>query len=344
MEGTRNSGLIHLYLEECFEREFSFVGVGLAMRALGHKLRVCLVDSSGSGNTLLLFFHKVLRSEGESFHLDFFSCSSKSLFHVGQANLQAEQYASFEDFCERNCPRYDLVVFDLGAGKIADDMFSLLVSYKGESTELVLCTHERNDFELCERTFFFDLVSEFSSSSSSFSSPLEVSKLIVTGNGKGKSTFCFGFLLFQLLSSVQTHFIYFDKGGDFYGERVFFDLLVRRFPELFSYSVSGGVRFDGGRFRFENGEGDFEEAQRAYVEALSSRAELLIVDEFNTLARTELLRESELLELMERKGRLVSSGRFAPSALLEKADLVLEILESKHYCYDGEGVRKGIDF
>jgi cob(I)alamin adenosyltransferase len=59
-----------------------------------------------------------------------------------------------------------------------------------------------------------------------------------------------------------------------------------------------------------------------------------------------LLETRDLLSLMKEKPEaleLILTGRYCPPKLIEKADLVTEMREIKHYCQNGVVARKGIE-
>ena len=72
----------------------------------------------------------------------------------------------------------------------------------------------------------------------------------------------------------------------------------------------------------------------------------MILDEITICCYFKLLTESEVLALMEAKPEgteLVLTGRYAPDYMIEKADLVSEIQEIRHYYSSGVKARDGIE-
>jgi cob(I)alamin adenosyltransferase len=74
--------------------------------------------------------------------------------------------------------------------------------------------------------------------------------------------------------------------------------------------------------------------------------DLVIVDEGNVAVTCRLISEQELLALMDRKPEhmeLVITGRGATPEVTDRADLVTEMQEIKHYYHQGVMARKGIE-
>jgi cob(I)alamin adenosyltransferase len=86
----------------------------------------------------------------------------------------------------------------------------------------------------------------------------------------------------------------------------------------------------------------------SHARELLSRAglDLLILDEVNVAAHLGLIEVAELVELVRTRPagvELVCTGRSAPRALLEHADLVTEMKSVRHYYDAGVTARDGIE-
>ncbi len=163
---------------------------------------------------------------------------------------------------------------------------------------------------------------------------------VYTGNGKGKTTAALGLALRALGSGMRVFLGQFMKCGEF-GElaalRRFGDEIVVR-----QYGLPG--------FVLAPGEEDREAAGRGLIEAgeavASGGYDLAILDEACTAAHFGLLEPADLLDLAARKNErteLVFTGRYAPQPLIERADLVTDMVEVKHYFHAGIKARKGIE-
>lgn len=73
---------------------------------------------------------------------------------------------------------------------------------------------------------------------------------------------------------------------------------------------------------------------------------MLILDELNTACALGLVPVERVLQLMDLKPdglELILTGRGAAKAVVEKADLVTEMREIKHYYQQGVQAREGIE-
>lgn len=79
---------------------------------------------------------------------------------------------------------------------------------------------------------------------------------------------------------------------------------------------------------------------------LSGDFRIIVLDEINVAVYFKLLEEKEILDFIDQKPKnveLILTGRYAPPSFLDKADLVTEMKEIKHYYQDGIKARKGIE-
>jgi cob(I)alamin adenosyltransferase len=78
-----------------------------------------------------------------------------------------------------------------------------------------------------------------------------------------------------------------------------------------------------------------------------NRFDILILDEICIALYYHLFEEEEIIDLLKIKPaemEIVLTGRYAPEALFEIADLVTEMKEIKHYYNNGVAAREGIEF
>lgn len=166
---------------------------------------------------------------------------------------------------------------------------------------------------------------------------------VYTGEGKGKTTAAFGLALRAIGRGLKVYVIQFIKGGFDYGELHIVNELPR--IKLAAY----------GRGQFIEGENPTEEDLRLAREAFehakkvvqSKEYDIVVLDEINVAMSLKLLDVGEVLALIEdkpEKVELVLTGRGAPDAIIEAADLVTEMVEIKHPYNEGVGARKGIEY
>ncbi len=166
---------------------------------------------------------------------------------------------------------------------------------------------------------------------------------LYTGTGKGKTTAALGVVLRAVAHGLRVHIVYLMKGDTRYGEQ---DILGR-LPGV-SFAKFGQPTFVDPKNVKEE---EKEEARKALAEArramLSSRYDLIVLDEVNVAAAWELVAVEEVLHLIRDKPEeveLILTGRYAPAELVEAADLVTEMFEVKHPFQKGIMARPGIDY
>lgn len=165
---------------------------------------------------------------------------------------------------------------------------------------------------------------------------------IYTGNGKGKTTAALGLIIRALGHGWRVCLIQFMKKDFGYGEIE----QLKKLPGIDIYQFGTNQLIDPDN----PAEIDYNEAEKAWKKArdmiLSGNYDLIVLDEINVAVAWKLLPVSRQLELMALKAaaELVMTGRYADFAVLEKADLVTEMKEIKHYFQKGISAREGIEF
>ena len=167
---------------------------------------------------------------------------------------------------------------------------------------------------------------------------------IYTGNGKGKSTAAFGLAIRAVGHGFGVYIIQFMKGRNDYGELAG---LKRLSPECQLEHFGG----QGWVHKGERLEENIEQAQKALSRAqeiiFSKQWDIVILDEIINAVWFELISEKDILELIHNKPtnvELVLTGRNASQTLIERSDLVTEMVHIKHPFEQGITSRKGIEF
>jgi len=165
--------------------------------------------------------------------------------------------------------------------------------------------------------------------------------LVLTGNGKGKSSSAFGMIARALGHGMQAGVVQFIKGSYSTGEEAFF----RRFPEL-RYHVMG----EGFTWETQDRARDRDAAQAAWAVACELLADeavsLVVLDELNIALKYRLVELEQVLEALARRPAMqhvVITGRGAPEALIEAADTVTEMNVVKHAFKAGIRAQKGVE-
>lgn len=166
---------------------------------------------------------------------------------------------------------------------------------------------------------------------------------VYTGNGKGKTTASIGLVLRALGAGMKVFFAQFIKGGKYSEidmlEKIAKDgALVCRQYGMGCFIMREAMEDD--RIAAQKG---LEEVRSAM---LSGEYQLIVLDEANVAAKLGLLDTKDLLSLIDEKPpmvELVFTGRGASDELMERADLVTEMKEVKHYHQKGVNARRGIE-
>ena len=164
---------------------------------------------------------------------------------------------------------------------------------------------------------------------------------LYTGDGKGKTTAALGLALRASGSGMRTYIGQFMK-GQHYGELD----AVRGHP-LITIEQYGDVRCI---HREEVTPEHVAQAQRGLERAQeamqSGEYDVVVLDEVSRAIWFGLLDTQEVLAFLDPRPACVEvilTGRRAPSELIERADLVTEMQEIKHYYQQGVMARKGIE-
>lgn len=164
---------------------------------------------------------------------------------------------------------------------------------------------------------------------------------VYTGDGKGKTTAAMGLALRAAGAGLRVCIIQLMKGAEA-GEIA----ALRKLGDLITVRLFGRAGFIEGAPDEEDirlAREGLEEAERAVV---SGEYNVVILDEANVAVNFGLFSVSDLLRLMDRKPErveLVITGRKADPQVIERADLVTEMSEIKHYYHKGVSARKGIE-
>jgi cob(I)alamin adenosyltransferase len=165
--------------------------------------------------------------------------------------------------------------------------------------------------------------------------------LVLTGNGKGKSSSAFGMVARALGHGMRVGVVQFIKGKYATGEKAFF----RRFPEV-SFHVMG----EGFTWETQDRERDVRAAAAAWEVAVGMLREsafaLVVLDELNIALRYRYLSLETVVEALRSRPaaqHVVVTGRGAPPELIEIADTVTDMHGVKHAFEAGVRAQRGIE-
>ena len=166
--------------------------------------------------------------------------------------------------------------------------------------------------------------------------------VVLTGNGKGKSTSAFGMLARSVGHGLRCGVIQFIKGQWECGEQMLFaDNPLVKFH----------VMNTGFTWETQDRDKDIAAAEETWKHAASMlnnpEFDVVILDELTYMLTYGYLDKEMVLSTLEGRPaaqHVIVTGRSASKELIELADTVTELGENKHAFYDGVKVQKGIDY
>ncbi len=164
---------------------------------------------------------------------------------------------------------------------------------------------------------------------------------VYTGDGKGKTTAAIGLSVRAAGAGLKVFIAQFIKAGDYSEIKA-----LKKFSDHITIRQFGQGRFIRGKPADE----DITAAQKGLdavkSAALSGEYDIVVIEEGNVAVTCGLLSVRDLLDIIAMKPErveLVITGRGAEPSVIEKADLVTEMKEIKHYYQKGVQARVGIE-
>jgi len=164
---------------------------------------------------------------------------------------------------------------------------------------------------------------------------------VYTGNGKGKTTAAIGLAVRAAGAGLRVFIGQFVKGKP-YSEVA----ALQRFSDCITLRQFGRgcfIRSGPGSEDIRNAAVGLEEVRNVIT---GGQYELVILDEVNVAVQLGLFPVERLLELIDAKPdrvELVLTGREANPAVVQRADVVTDMGEVKHYYRQGILAREGIE-
>jgi cob(I)alamin adenosyltransferase len=168
--------------------------------------------------------------------------------------------------------------------------------------------------------------------------------IVNTGNGKGKTTAALGMVLRSLGHGYSVAIIQFIKGAWEPAEKA----VLSRWADQLEFRAMG----EGFTWETQDRERDIQKAYEAWHTALTfirnPDFRLVLLDEVNIALKLGYLKIEDVLVGLEQKpadSHVILTGRGAPAALIERADLVTEMTLVKHpFREQGVKAQAGIEF
>lgn len=342
------TGLIQVYTGNC--AGINFIPLGLGLRAAGRNLRVhiaCfppqeMINGARQISDLLkpnLFIHypdvrqDITGGEWEKSDIDEINRTfekSREALHGGQ---------------------FDLVVLNgingiVSQGIIPSAALLALIKEKPKHVELVFSGPDAHEEILARADLITEMVAHSGKEEAVGDSdylekaPAEV----ITGNGKGKTTYCLGKAMLMSGIGIRAKILQFIKSPKAYGEV----RAIEKLPGLDIETLGEGFLRASGKVPERK---HLEAARRAWEtclrEIFSLEYGLIVLDEINIATRYALIRPGRIREMLFLKPRnlhIILSGRNAHQEVMEGASSVIEMREIRHPLKKGIKARKGIEF
>lgn len=164
---------------------------------------------------------------------------------------------------------------------------------------------------------------------------------VYTGNGKGKTTAALGLAIRAAGAGLKVFIAQFIKMGEYSEIKA-----LKRFKDLITVEQFGSGRFIKGKPSASDIEAARKGVEKIKAAFTSGLYNVVIMEEANVAAGLGILSVEDILKIMDEKPKdveLVITGRGADSRIIEKADLVTEMKEVKHYFQKGVKARIGIE-
>lgn len=167
--------------------------------------------------------------------------------------------------------------------------------------------------------------------------------ILLTGNGKGKSSSAFGMVMRALGYDYKVGIVQFIKGEQLSGEEIY---VRNHCPQVTFHQMGTGFTWNT-----QDRTADIAAAESSWKHAEAMLKDdsyhLVVLDELTYMLSFKYLDQQQVLDTLRNRPEnqsVVVTGRGGGSALIELADTVSEIKEIKHAYNAGIKARKGVDY
>jgi cob(I)alamin adenosyltransferase len=167
--------------------------------------------------------------------------------------------------------------------------------------------------------------------------------VLLTGNGKGKSSSAFGMVVRALGYGQKVAVVQFIKGAQLSGEEIY---LKEHCPQVAFYQMGTGFTWNT-----QDRTSDIQAAeatwQHAQLYLQDASYDLVVLDELTYMLAYQYLDETKVLSALQNRPceqSVVVTGRGGGSALQAIMDTVSEVKDTKHAYASGIKARKGVDY
>ena len=167
--------------------------------------------------------------------------------------------------------------------------------------------------------------------------------ILLTGNGKGKSSSAFGMVIRALGHGHKVGVVQFIKGAQKCGEG---DFIKTHCPDVAFYQMGTGFTWNT-----QDKTADIEAAETTWTVAekllTDESYDLIILDELTYMLGYKYLDSDKVINSIQSRPKeqsVVVTGRGGGKALREIMDTVSEVKDIKHAYRDGVKARAGVDY
>lgn len=167
--------------------------------------------------------------------------------------------------------------------------------------------------------------------------------ILLTGNGKGKTSSAFGMVMRALGYDHKVGIVQFIKGEQLSGEELF---IRDQRKDVAFYQMGTGFTWDT-----QDRSGDIAAAKATWEEAKAMLQNpglnLVVLDELTYMLSFDYLPEEEVLTAIRQRPReqsVVVTGRGGGAGLRDLMDTVSEVKDVKHAFTAGIKARRGVDY
>ena len=166
--------------------------------------------------------------------------------------------------------------------------------------------------------------------------------VLLTGNGKGKSSSAFGMVCRALGYDMKIGMVQFIKGTQITGEDLFFD----KQTNITRFAMKTGFTWETQDKQIDT-KSARQTWQSAQILLKDSTIDMVVLDEITYMLNYQYLNEKMVMDALNNRPinqHLILTGRGARQSLIAMADTVSEVKDIKHAFRDNIKAQKGIDF
>lgn len=167
--------------------------------------------------------------------------------------------------------------------------------------------------------------------------------ILLSGNGKGKSSSAFGMVLRALGYGHKVAVVQFIKGQQLSGEEIY---LRDHCPNVYLYQMGTGFTWNT-----QDRTLDIKAAEDTWAVALGclkdQNYDLVVLDEITYMIGYKYLDESTIIDAISHRPKeqsVIVTGRGGGRAIRDVMDTISEIKDVKHAFRAGIKARKGVDY